>query len=44
VKAAPRVVGLIDQISEYILANNYYRALKLSKKLIDYEQEVVNRV
>jgi flagellar protein FlbT len=36
VKAAPRVVGLIDQISEYILANNYYRALKLSKKLIYY--------
>jgi len=44
VKAAPRFVGLIDQISEYILANNYYRALKLTKKLIDYEQEVVNRV
>jgi flagellar protein FlbT len=44
VKAAPSVVGLIDQISENILANNYYRALKLGKKLIDYEQEVVKRV
>ena len=44
VKAAPSVVGLIDQISENILANSYYRALKLSKKLIDYEQEVMNRV
>jgi flagellar protein FlbT len=44
VKAAPSVVGLIDQISENILANNYYRALKLGKKLIDYEQEVIDRV
>ena len=44
VKAAPSFVGLIDQISEYILTNNYYRALKLSKKLIDYEQEVIDRV
>ena len=43
-KAAPSSVGLIDQISEYILANNYYRALKLTKKLMDYEQEVMNRV
>ena len=43
-KAAPSSVGLIDQISECILANNYYRALKLTKKLIDYEQEVMNRV
>jgi flagellar protein FlbT len=44
VKAAPSTLGLIDQISEYILHNKYYQALKLAKKLIVYEQEVVNRV
>ena len=44
VKAAPSTLGLIDQISEYILHNKYYQALKLAKKLIAYEEEVVNRV
>ena len=43
-KAAPSVLGLIDQISEHILGNRYYKALKLARKLIDYEQEVVNNV
>ena len=43
-KAAPSVLGLIDQISEHILDNRYYKALKLARKLIDYEQEVVNNV
>lgn len=42
--ASPNVLGLIDQISEQILSNNYYQALKLAGKLIDYEQEVLNRV
>jgi flagellar protein FlbT len=44
VKAAPSTVGLIDAISEYILARKYYQALKLTKRLIDYEQEVIRRV
>ena len=44
VKAAPSTVGLIDAISEHILANKYYQALKLIKRLIDYEQEVIRRV
>jgi len=39
VKAAPSMLGLIDQISEHILSNRHYQALKLSKKLIVYEQE-----
>lgn len=43
-KAAPSVLVLVDQISEHILANRYYKALKLARKLIDYEQEVVNNV
>ena len=44
VKAAPRVLGLVDQISELILGNQYYQALKLTKTLIEYEQEVTHRV
>ena len=43
-KAAPSVLVLVDQISEHILGNRYYKALKLARKLIDYEQEVVNNV
>jgi flagellar protein FlbT len=44
VKAAPSTIPLIDQISEHILHNAFYQALKKAKKLIEYEQEVINRV
>ena len=44
VKAAPSMLGLIDEISENILSSSYYQALKLAGKLIDYEQEVIDRV
>jgi flagellar protein FlbT len=43
-KVSPGVLGLIDQISEQILGNRYYQALKLTRKLIEYEQEVLGRV
>ena len=43
VKAAPSMLGFIDQISEHILSNRHYQALKLTKKMIDYEQEVLSR-
>ncbi len=43
VKAAPSMVGFVDQISEHISSNRYYQALKLTNKMIDYEQEVLNR-
>ena len=43
-RAAPSTVGLIDQISEKIVGNNYYQALKLSRQLIDYEKEIMSRV
>ncbi len=43
-KAAPSMLGLIDQISEDILDNKYYQALKLAKTLIGYEEEVLDRV
>ena len=44
VKAAPSSMNLIDRISEEIVSGKYYQALKLAKKLIDYEQEVISRV
>lgn len=44
VQAAPSTVALIDSINEHILQRRYYHALKLTKKLIEYEQEAVNRV
>ena len=44
VKAAPSMVGFIDQISELILNRQYYPALKIAQKLIEYEQEVIRCV
>lgn len=44
VEAAPSVLGLIDQISTHILACRYYQALKLARKLIDYEEEIAKNV
>ena len=44
IKAAPSMLALIDQISDFILNNKYYQALRLATKLIDYEQEIIDRV
>ena len=44
VQAAPSTTGLIDKISEYILSDKYYPALKLAKKLIAYEEEALSCV
>jgi flagellar biosynthesis repressor protein FlbT len=44
VRAAPSTVMLIDSISEHILQQRYYQALKLTKRLIDYEQEAIQHV
>lgn len=41
--AAPSALSIIDLISEHILAGRYYQALKLTKKLIYYEQEVLKK-
>jgi len=43
-EAAPSVLGLIDKISEHILKNNYYKALKLTKDLINYEEGEIGHV
>ena len=42
--AAPSQKPLLQEISENILADRHYQALKLTKKLIAYEQEAINRV
>ena len=43
-QAAPSTVPIVDQISEEIVGYKYYQALKLSRKLIDYEKEIMSRV
>lgn len=44
IQAAPSSVALIKEISEHIVSNRYYMALKLAGKLIEYEQEVIKSV
>ena len=43
-EAAPSRKPMLKEISENILNARYYQALKLTKKLIDYEREVTDRV
>ena len=43
-EAAPSRKPTLKEISENILNAKYYQALKLTKKLIDYEREVTDRV
>lgn len=42
VKAAPSTKGIIQKISEQILIGQFYKALKLSYKLIQYEKELIH--
>ncbi|NTV24116.1 MAG: hypothetical protein HGA85_07160 [Nanoarchaeota archaeon] len=44
VEAAPSTKDLILQISQYILDGKLYQALKHAKKLISYEQELIQNV
>jgi flagellar protein FlbT len=39
--AAPSALGLIDKINAQILQAHYYKALKLSRELIKYEQALM---
>lgn len=43
-EAAPSQKPLLQEISNHILSDRYYQALKLAKKLIEFEKEVVNHV
>ena len=40
-RAAPSTASFIEQISERVLAENYYQALKTARNLIDYEEELL---
>jgi flagellar protein FlbT len=43
-EAAPSALEIVDQTNEWILTGDYYQALKSARRLIDYEQEVIERV
>lgn len=43
-EAAPSALAIVDQINELILSGEYYQALKSARRLIDFEQEVIERV
>ena len=43
-KAAPSRKPLLREISENVLHNRYYQALKVTRKLVEYEREVINQV
>ena len=44
IEAAPSTKLMFQVISNHILRDNFYLALKAAQKLIEYEQEVMNRV
>ncbi len=44
VEAAPSTAGLVADISEHVLNGKYYLALKLARKLIEYEEEATRHV
>lgn len=41
IKASPSMIDYVSKISEFILVEKYYNALKETKKLIDYEKELI---
>lgn len=41
-EAAPSTTAMVHEISEKILVEEYYAALKLTKNLIEYEQQLMN--
>jgi len=43
-RAAPSRKPMLQEISDHILNDRHYQALKLTKKLIEFEQEVINHV
>lgn len=42
--AAPSTKSILDKISEQIVSGDFYHALKLTRKLIDYEEELLSHV
>jgi flagellar protein FlbT len=41
VEAAPSMIDLIDAINEHIVVGRYYEALKLTRKLINQEERII---
>ncbi len=41
-QASPSAIDLVSQISEQILVEKYYSALKLTQQLIQYETQLMN--
>jgi flagellar biosynthesis repressor protein FlbT len=41
-EAAPSKTGLIAEISDLVINKDYYQALKLTRKLMEYEQEAMD--
>jgi len=41
VKAAPSLLDLVDAINEHIVGGRYYEALKLTRKLINEEERII---
>ena len=44
VEAAPSTAEMLSEMSSLIIESRYYPALKLAKKLIDYEKEATRNV
>ena len=42
VRAAPSLIGFLDAISEHIISNRYYQALKIARQLIKQEEKLVH--
>lgn len=42
VRAAPSLTGFIDVISEHIISNRYYQALKVARQLIKQGEKLVH--
>lgn len=43
VEAVPRSLPLVDEINEFISRTQYYQALKAAQRLMEFEQEVLER-
>jgi flagellar protein FlbT len=41
-QAAPSTLPFIDELNNLILTQNLYKALRIAKKLIEYEQELLD--
>jgi len=41
-RAAPSLIGFVDTISEHIISNRYYQALKVARQLIKREERLVH--